>query len=70
MRHQASKGDTEMITAQLNRLDKTTGIVSANDGRCWDVSGDNWKELVADADSVAAYEGLTIEFYDSELPEV
>jgi hypothetical protein len=58
-----------MTTAQLNRIDKTTGIVSANDGRCWDVYGANWAELVADADSVAAYEGLTIEFYDSELPE-
>ena len=31
--------------------------------------GDNWKELVADAESLAAYEGLTIEFFDSELPE-
>ena len=57
------------ILAQLNRVDKTTGILSANDGRCWDVSGDNWKELVADAESLAAYEGLTIEFFDSELPE-
>jgi hypothetical protein len=61
--------DYKMIIAQLLRVDKTTGIVTANDGRCWDVSGDNWNELVADADIVAAYEGLTIEFYNSELPE-
>jgi hypothetical protein len=58
-----------MITAQLDRIDKTTGIVSASDGRCWDVSGSDWQELVADADSVAVYEGLTIELYNSELPE-
>lgn len=58
-----------MTTAQLDRLDKTTGILSTNDGRCWDVYGGNWAELVADAESLAAYEGLTIEMFNSELPE-
>jgi hypothetical protein len=58
-----------MITAQLDRIDKTTGILSASDGRCWDVCGGNWAELVADAESLAAYEGLTIDMLNSELPE-
>ena len=58
-----------MVTAQLDRIDKTTGILSANDGRCWDVYGANWKEMVADAESLAAHEGLTIDMLNSELPE-
>jgi hypothetical protein len=58
-----------MIIAQLLRVDATAAILTANDGRCWDVFGDNWKEMIADAKGLAAFEGLTIDLFDSELPE-
>jgi hypothetical protein len=55
--------------AQLNRIDATTAILTANDGRCWDVYGDNWVELKADAENIADFQNLTIELFNSELPE-
>ena len=58
-----------MTTAILDRLDTTTAILTASDGRCWDVGGDNWSEIKADAQALAAFEGLTIELYNSETPE-
>jgi predicted component of type VI protein secretion system len=58
-----------MTTAILDRIDTTSAILTASDGRCWDVYGDNWAELKADAQALAAFEGLTIELYNSELPE-
>jgi hypothetical protein len=58
-----------MTNAQLNRLDATTSVLTANDGRCWDIYGDDWAAMKADAQSLAAYEGLTIDIFNSETPE-
>jgi hypothetical protein len=58
-----------MNEAILDRTDRTSGVLTASDGRCWDVYGDNWAEIKADAESLAAFEGLTITLFNSELPE-
>mgnify|MGYP003650625385 FL=1 len=58
-----------MTTANLDRETSTHALLIASDGRIWDVNGSDWAELKTDADEIAASEGLTIEIYNSELPE-
>lgn len=58
-----------MTTAILDRTAKDAADLTASDGRVWDVYGDNWAELVEEAKIIAAFEGLTIELFNSELPE-
>ncbi|MEI7892005.1 MAG: hypothetical protein WCI05_02875 [Myxococcales bacterium] len=56
-------------TATLDRATASYALLIASDGRVWDVNGSNWAELEADAAEIAAYEGLTIETLNSEIPE-
>jgi len=56
-------------TAILDRITTESAILTSADGRCWDVYGDNWAEIKADAQALAEAEGLTIELYNSETPE-
>ena len=58
-----------MTNAILDRTTKDSAILTASDGRMWDVSGDNWAELKVDALYIASIENLTIELFNSELPE-
>lgn len=58
-----------MTTAILDRTDRSTAILTASDGRIWDVYGSNWAELVEEAEAIAAFEDLTIELFNSETPE-
>jgi len=58
-----------MTTAILDRLDQNTAALTDSAGRVWDVYGDNWAELVAEAKAIAEFEGLTIELFNSETPE-
>jgi hypothetical protein len=56
-------------TATLDRQTADYALLCAADGRVWEIYGDNWAELKADAQAVAEAEGLTIELYNSEIPE-
>jgi len=56
--------------AELNRIDATSAILTASDGRCWDVYGSNWNEMIADAKSIAYFEDILIDLFDEEMLEV
>lgn len=60
-----------MITATLDRQTKDWALLCCSDGRVYDVTGDNWSELVACAkDTIDMLgENIEIECYNSELPE-
>ena len=56
-----------MIT--LDRLDKLTAELTLDDGRKFEVYGDNWAEIRADALSLADHLGVTIDVFNSVAPE-
>lgn len=58
-----------MTTATVDRNATDHALLCAADGRVWDVYGDNWAEIVAEAEVIAQSEGLTIEVFNSEMPE-
>jgi hypothetical protein len=59
-----------MITiAELNRVDATSALLTASNGRCWDVYGSNWDEMIADAKSIAYFENLEIDLFGEEMLE-
>jgi hypothetical protein len=54
----------------LDRQSKEHAFLTLADGSVFDVYGDNWVEIVADADCLAEHLGVAIDVYNSELPEV
>lgn len=48
------------MIANLDRQTKTWALLTLPDGRMWDVSGDNWAELVFDAKAIIEMEGLGV----------
>lgn len=58
-----------MTTATLDRAARDHALLVASDGRVWDVYGDSWVELALEGEAIASLEGLTIETFNSELPE-
>ena len=59
-----------MTTAILDRTSQDTALLTASDGRQWDVYGEaTWASVKAEACLIAEHEGLTIEIFNSEMPE-
>lgn len=56
--------------SNLDRQSKHHALLTLADGRVFDVYGDNWAELVADAKAQLAHLGIAIDpTLNSELPE-
>lgn len=58
-----------MTPVTLDRTGPHTATLTNAEGLVWDVYGSSWAEMKEDAEAVAAFEGLTIEMFNSELPE-
>lgn len=48
------------MIANLDRMTKTWALLTLEDGRMWDVCGDNWAELVTDAKATIEMVGLDV----------
>lgn len=53
----------------LDRFDEITAELTLADGRKFEVYGDTWAEIRADALSLADHLGVTIDVFNSTGPE-
>lgn len=53
----------------IDRFNETTAELTLADGRKFEVYGDNWTELCADARALADHLGVTIDVFNSIGPE-
>ncbi len=53
----------------LDRQSKGWALLCLPNGDQFDVYGDDWVELVADAKALAAHLGVQIDTFNGELPE-
>lgn len=56
------------MNVNLNRLTETSGMLMVGSDE-YDVYGDTWSEMKACAQEIADYLGVTIDTFNSELPE-
>ena len=59
------------MIANLDRQTKTYALLTLPDGRMWDVYGDNWAELVLEAEYIIGIVGLDVTeiVENTECPE-